>query len=407
MDIEDVIEKKKNELLMAAEKKALEDKIAASKVNKYVVACKAGNYDILGFIIKFENIKNIEEVIPKKYYHFELEKREDFELIEKVFEEYFDEKSQLTKMGRSAKENSIYIDNPYIDNFNPYFSKERVLENYAENYDELCILEQDQNLAIAKSETEVNKLKSKYVLAMKAIFSNLSDEQAENFINAVVEQVNKFSDKNKQLGSNSTINSYAIIPIAVNVDVSERINVLKKFDAFLGKINKESNFADNKIGDLFSVITKEAKKVSEVKKLTSHKSKSWREAYLEGNESEMSRLSSDLRRVIEEIKIPSASTIIGTKPFEFFNYYNINEREQNIERPFVMEVANTFLALNIAKYRNKVYSFLDMVINKNPEITEIKDFVNNFKMDKLTIESFNDHKNAISCTVKRINKNKM
>lgn len=406
MDIKKIIENKKEELKKEEMEKI---KFNEDKEIQYIISSKNPEYNILTFIKNFEGVKNIQEIVEKKCYIFELKSEDELNLIKRVFDDYSREICEKIKIKRNTKENSIYMDNPYISEYNNYFSFDDLKKNMNKDYDEICIKEQDCFFKIAqRKEVGKNEIIAKYVKAANLIFDNITQEKALKFITTISNLIEKFSKENKTIGSGSNITTENIIPkslIAENRLKEFRISM--KFREVIDIINNENEKSLKKFnGKLISYILKEAKLEAGINSFHCEDLNLWKEAYYSNDNDTQVKLENNLRQKMKSLEIPSAQSIIGINPFEFFNYYNINEKSSSIESSFVSEVVYTLYSLAISEYREKVYSFFDMIINKGEKPKSVEDVINNFNLDKLTVNNFIEYEPNFQKKINKL-KNKM
>ena len=389
MDISKFIEKKTDEI--KKEKEKAQKELAIENKPKeiiYKIASQNVEYKILDFIKGFDSVKNIQEIVPEKLYLFSLESEEDFDLIYKIFESYSSDVGSQVIINRSTKENYLFLDNPYItthSDFNPIEDTKALYEN---PYDKQSLEEHELFLTL-----NPDVIKEKFAKFISSVYDNIPIEKSQKFVDEVYKGVMEFHEKHRRMGYLSDVSSYSIVPsIFAGEDDSYLSNM--KVDRAIGKvcesITKDSHlYMKNHDESYFNKLLKSGKEASGITKFKITAANKWADTE---DEQELKKLNNDLLRKIKEADIPSGESITGRGALAFFNYYNMKEREYSVERPLIAELANTFAALAVVKYREKVFSYFDKITNKDKGgFEKADDFFNAIDTKNVTVENFRKH----------------
>lgn len=312
------------------------------------------------FISLFETYskKNISSSPAYYLLHFECEKSQA-EKIKKIFNEAVRNFEIEYYKGKNAK-------NMYFDELIAHLILDVNVDNPTE------MLKQLHNTYSYKKEIinvyqDFLKMDKEYVLCkmsdIVADLYGLSKEKSSLFVREVEKLSYDFFEKYPYAG-HSNFYSHQFLHCEKNDNYFEISDNLVKYLDVLEK--QKSEHYRRKDDNFIKQVLEKAKEKSDIKNLNLIGLIKWQKAYSNNDTELENKIEKGLAKKIKShnLRPIKTSDLTSRNVFEFFNYYNISEKEYNQETPIVKEIVNLFSAYYIAQYREKIFEDIQNIIEQ-------------------------------------------
>jgi hypothetical protein len=379
-DIKELIKKMKN-------KKEDEVEIKVYKNTQYEIASHNEEYKVFDFLKNFDFVENIEKLVEGKLYKFEVKEKENYDLLKSVFEEYSSKLEEEINLKSSTKENVTLGSAPYITEYSDFQSKEEKINDYENPYEQECLKQFEDYLSI--NPNDVIEKMSNFIVTVS---ENINKKQSDLFVLSIYKEIKKINEENPNIGGMSRLNDYQIVDIhnespevfmksmSLRTNINSVCELLNDSQIRYGK--KYSNSFMNKM-------IKKAKEDSGIKEVIIKNQSEWEDSYSSNNVELEEKLDKELLNKLKQFELPDSSDLSAYNPFQFFNHYNIAEKDYSTIKPVVRELVTVFSAIHSAQFRDKIFNYFDEVLNKSKGETDPMKFMENVK--DISVESFENY----------------
>lgn len=356
MDIENFV--KNHSEYKSNERKIIDCKI--SFISNLSFGSMIENLNLDKFISLFETYSKTNISCHPSYYLsiFKCEKSQA-EKMKKIFDEavrnfeieYYKDKNAKTM---------------YFDELIAHLISDVNVDNPAEMLKELYntylyrqeIIKVHQDFVKMDKEYVINKMSD-----IVADLYGLSKEKSSLFVREVEKLSSEFFNKYPYAGQ-SNFYSYQFLHCEKSGNYFEISDNLVKYLNILEK--QKNEHYKRKDDDFIKQILEKSKEKSGIKNLNLIGLIKWQKAYNINDTELENKIEKGLVKKIKSHGLHPIKTsdLTSRNVFEFFNYYNISEKEYSQETPIVKEIVNLFSAYYIAQYREKIFEDIQNIIEK-------------------------------------------
>lgn len=271
----------------------------------------------------------------------------------------------------------LYFNSPYFyisDNFNFNESLDNCIQSLKLKNEYISNLIKSNNELTSINKKELNNNLSILISS----FYEIKIEESKKIINSVNRSVNNFFKKYPTVECDY---------FAINEINSQKDYIADKYVFEFSKILKQQiyNFNKNHDDKFIQKVIKNALKNVNIEELSLFKNIN-KQLINEGKFDELDDIL--LKKTKDTIcKLPSIISTSRTEKFEFFNSYNILEREYSEITPVFKELLKILFAVKISEYQNSLFEKLDNLkkLEKDEFINEAKkinNFISNYNTNK-------------------------
>lgn len=349
---------------------------------EFVLSSNYKEYDLKEFIENIQShVLEYKEHIKDLYFSFKVKNEMVASIITELFEEYKEKKEVQVYESKDVlstifKVPDAYCVIPHNLNIVEKMKDRKKMEDYENDS-----LKSYHDLLSLDIEEEKNKFKK-----IMVSFYDINSEQAGKFVDYCFDVVYENFKKNPHNGSDQ-LYSFNFLHYSFlnkenriyNKNIGTMCDILEK--------NKMKNRNDLSNG----VILRDALIYSDLKRI---KFKDFN--FKEVEYDDYSKLTKKLLDKTTGYNFPKINFFSGMNLFEFFNLYNMKERDYSEQQSIVREITNFATALYSAKYLSKIVDFSEQLKIESKEgklysVEEIKESLLNL-LNKKEISSKNKPK---------------